>query len=112
MKSTPASGTLFTVTLLLTAAALGCMSRSSVAAGDAQTVTSTFTVEGMTCGGCELGVEMKVGKLDGVESVESSYEEGKGKVVHDPEKVTPEDIVAAIEELGYTVELVDDESGS
>ena len=105
MKSTPASGTLFTVTLLLTAAALGCMSRSSVAAGDAQTVTSTFTVEGMTCGGCELGVEMKVSDLDGVVSVEASYEKGLAGVVHDPEEVTPDEIVAAIEELGYSAQL-------
>ena len=76
-------------------------------AGDdpAAVVTSTFKVEGMTCGGCEVGVRMNVRKLDGVASVEASYDEGRAKVAYDPDKVTPEMIVEAIEKLGYTAEL-------
>lgn len=77
-------------------------------AGDdppAAEVTSTFKVEGMTCGGCEVGVRMNVKKLDGVASVEASYDEGHAKVTYDPDRVTPEMIVEAIEKLGYTAEL-------
>ncbi len=80
----------------------------SLVAGDdppAGEVTSTFKIEGMTCGGCEVGVRMSVKKLDGVSKVEASYEEGRAKVTYDPEKVTPESIVEAIEKLGYTAEL-------
>lgn len=78
----------------------------SAAAGD--TETSVFRVEGMTCGGCEAGVKMRVGKLDGVTAVDASYEEGTATVTYDPEKVTPEVIVEAIEALGYQAELAEE----
>lgn len=78
----------------------------SAAAGD--TVTSVFRVEGMTCGGCEVGVKMRVGKLDGVTAVDASYEDGTATVTYDPEKVTPEVIVDAIETLGYQAALVEE----
>ena len=68
-------------------------------------VTTTFEVQGMTCGGCEAGVKAKVKKLAGVESVEASYEQGTARVVYDPAKVTPEKIIAAIEELGYRAKV-------
>lgn len=109
MKKLPAPAGSIAFALLLALAALGWVSRSSAAADDdPRTVTSTFKVEGMTCGGCALGVKMKVGKLDGVESVAASYAKGEAEVVFHPETVTPDDIVAAIEELGYRAELVDD----
>jgi copper ion binding protein len=67
--------------------------------------TSVFKVEGMTCGGCEAGVRLSVTKLDGVEKVEASYEKGRATVTYDAAKVTPEEIVAAIEGLGYKAVL-------
>ncbi len=75
-------------------------------------VTSVFAVEGMTCGGCEAGVRFAVGKLAGVETVEASYREHRAEVTYDPAQVTPEQIIDAIEELGYTAELVEDESAA
>ncbi len=72
----------------------------------ASLVTSAFAVEGMTCGGCEAGVRLAVGKLEGVETVEASYEENRAEVTYDPAQVTPERIIAAIQELGYTAELI------
>lgn len=68
---------------------------------DRPTTTTVFRVEGMTCGGCEAGVEIVVKKLDGVASVDASFEDGTAAVTYDPESVTPEEIVAAIETLGY-----------
>lgn len=112
MKKLPELGTSIALTLLLMLAALGWVRQSSAGAGDSQTVTSTFKVEGMTCGGCELGVKVKLKKLDGVVSVDASYEKGEAEVVYHPETVTPDEIVGAIEELGYTAELVDGEPGS
>lgn len=67
---------------------------------------TTFHVTGMTCGGCEVGVRRIVKKLEGVEKVEASYEDGTATVTYRAEEVTPDDIIAAIEELGYTAELV------
>lgn len=68
-------------------------------------VTALFRIEGMTCGGCEVGVEFQVKKLDGVQRVEASYEEGQAEVTYDPTEVTPDQIVAAIERLGYEAQL-------
>lgn len=91
-----------------------CVAGEIPAAADArktETVTATFAVQGMTCGGCEAGVEMKVGRLAGVETVEASYKESRATVTYAPDEVTPEAIVAAIEELGYTAKiLAEDES--
>ena len=96
---------------LVTAWAAG---QSSAAAEDetARIVTATFAVEGMTCGGCEAGVEIKVGRLAGVQSVEASHEEGRAAVTYAPDEVTPEAIIEAIEELGYSAELVEEEAGA
>lgn len=66
--------------------------------------TTIFKVEGMTCGGCEVGVRLAVKKLAGVETVTASYDEGRAEVAYDPEEVTPEEIEAAIESLGYEAE--------
>lgn len=77
------------------------------AEGEPETTTSVFAVTGMTCGGCEVGVRRVVKKLDGVEEVEASYEAGAATVTYRAEQVTPGDIIAAIEELGYTAELVE-----
>jgi copper ion binding protein len=92
-----------------------CVAEESPAAAEGEEeriVTATFAVEGMTCGGCEAGVELKVGRLAGVEAVEASYEEGRASVTYAPDQVTPEVIVEAIEELGYSAELVEEPDGA
>ncbi len=66
-----------------------------------ETITSAFLVEGMTCGGCETGVRMAVKKLDGVEDVKASYEQGRAEVTYEATKVTTDQIIAAIGTLGY-----------
>ncbi len=71
--------------------------------------TSTFHVTGMTCGGCEVGVRRVVNKLEGVEEVEASHDEGTATVTYQTDKVTPAAIISAIAELGYTAELEESE---
>lgn len=73
------------------------------------TATVVFQIEGMTCGGCEVGVRLNVKKLDGVKKVEASYEKGHAEVTYDAAKVTPEQIEAAIEKLGYEAEMQEPE---
>lgn len=70
-------------------------------------ITDTFVIKGMTCGGCEIGVEIALRQLDGVRSADASYHEGTATVSYDPEKICPEQIVAAIEKLGYQAKRVD-----
>lgn len=96
---------------LLAALHLGDVRAMSASEGDKRTVTSTFAVEGMTCGGCEAAIEIKLRNIDGVESAEASHEKGSAVVRYDPTKVTPDRIVSAIEDLGYKVKLVETKSG-
>ena len=65
-----------------------------------------FDVVGMDCGGCVIGTRAALRKLDGVENADASYDDATGKgtawAVYDPAKVTPQRMMAAIRELGYT----------
>jgi copper chaperone CopZ len=59
-------------------------------------------IEGMHCGSCAIGIQMVVEQMDGVKSVQVSYEGKTGVFEIDPSKVAQEKIVSAIAELGYT----------
>lgn len=76
--------------------------RASVLTNPAGLVRAEFKVEGMTCGGCAIGTQMALEKLEGVEDAGASYEESRAWALYDPAKVTPERMMAAIRELGYT----------
>lgn len=65
-------------------------------------VKQSFTVTGMSCGGCEQNVEESVGNIEGVEVVVADNETDTVEV--DAEGVSDDDITAAIEDAGYTVE--------
>ena len=69
----------------------------------AQWVEVTLDVGGMTCDGCEKAIKAGVETLDGIASVESSFEEGWTKVKYDQNKTTVEDIEGKITETGYSV---------
>jgi copper chaperone CopZ len=77
----------------------GAAARSTAPAG-----AMVFHVEGMTCSGCEAGVEQAIRSVDGVKSVEASSERSHAVVTFDPQRVNPEAvdaIVAAVEKAGY-----------
>jgi copper chaperone len=62
----------------------------------------TFTVTGMSCGGCESNVESELSSLAGVDSVDADHENDSVAVV--AEGVSTDDITAAIESAGYEVD--------
>jgi len=66
-------------------------------------MTATFTVEGMTCGGCEKHVSDVVYKLDGVVEIEASYAEKNTVVTFNAGQTNAESIAVAIATTGYTV---------
>jgi len=66
------------------------------------TITRTYTVEGMTCGHCVRAVSDEVGALDGVRSVQVDLEAGSMTVTSE-DIVADEDIAAAVDEAGYLV---------
>mgnify|MGYP000925456915 FL=1 len=64
-------------------------------------ITKNYMVEGMTCGHCEASVTEEVGEIAGVTAVEATAANGRVAVTGDG--FTDEQVVAAVEEAGYTV---------
>jgi copper chaperone CopZ len=58
-------------------------------------------IEGMHCGSCAIGIQMLTTQMDGVKSAEVSYDAKKGTFEFDSSKVTKDQIVKSIAELGY-----------
>jgi len=65
------------------------------------TTEKTFTIEGMTCGHCELSVRDEVEELDGVESAQADRR--TGLLVVRGERVDDEAVREAVEAAGYRV---------
>ncbi|MGW0955887.1 heavy metal translocating P-type ATPase [Streptomyces sp. NPDC002405] len=63
-------------------------------------VVTDLTVGGMTCAACVKRVEKKLGKLDGVTAT-VNLATGRARVSHPPQ-VGPEQLIAAVEQAGYT----------
>jgi copper chaperone len=62
--------------------------------------TSTYTVEGMTCGHCVASVTEEVKKIEGVRDVQVDLESGAVTVTSDADLETAS-VKAAVEEAGY-----------
>lgn len=62
--------------------------------------TQIFTVNGMTCGHCELSVREEVEELEGVRSASADRVSGRLTVVGD---VDPAAVRQAVETAGYSV---------
>ena len=64
-----------------------------------------FLVGGMTCSACSAHVEKSVKKLEGVSSVAVNLLQNDMTVEYDDGRVTPGQIIAAVEKGGYTARL-------
>lgn len=62
-----------------------------------------FTVQGMTCEGCEEHVNNELSKVSGVLAYETSHANKSSLVTFDKSKVDVKTIEAAINKTGYTV---------
>jgi mercuric ion transport protein len=62
-----------------------------------------FTIQGMTCAGCEEHVNNELSKVVGVLSYKTSYASRSSLVTFDGSKVDVKTIEAAINKTGYTV---------
>lgn len=86
--------------LLLSLLLFGCHHvQDAPSSGDA--TKAEFHVEGMTCEGCESGVKAALEKLEGVQEAEVSHKKRRTSVTYDPAKVSPRELEAAIESVGY-----------
>jgi Cu+-exporting ATPase len=63
----------------------------------------TLAVGGMSCASCAARVEKRLNQVDGVVATVNFATEQA--MVDFPDGVTPDDLVAAIEETGYTATL-------
>ena len=68
--------------------------------------TTTLKVTGMTCGHCVRSVSEAIGSLEGVQSADVQLESGQATVVYDEGRVSPRDLVGAVQEEGYTAEEI------
>ncbi len=67
---------------------------------DTNTIVSTYTVTGMTCGHCVASVTEEVGELDGVTSVDVDLASGRVTVTS-VAPLSAADVRAAVDEAGY-----------
>lgn len=63
--------------------------------------TKNYTVEGMTCGHCELSVQEEVSEIAGV--TEANADHTTGTLTVTGEDFSDEQVVAAVTEAGYQV---------
>ncbi|HEY6962686.1 MAG TPA: heavy metal translocating P-type ATPase [Gaiellaceae bacterium] len=63
----------------------------------------TLALDGMTCASCASRIERTLNKLDGVDATVNFATE-KATVEYDPHRATHDDLVAAVERIGYRVE--------
>ncbi|GAA3196699.1 heavy-metal-associated domain-containing protein [Rhodococcus erythropolis] len=64
--------------------------------------TAEYTVSGMTCGHCVGSVKEEIGNIAGVTAVDVELASGRVVVTSDA-PVSAADVVAAVDEAGYTV---------
>lgn len=68
----------------------------------AQTLTkTTVPVEGMSCNACAASIKKKLNAMEGLEEVEVSLEHRNATVYYEEGKITPQQVLDAINELGY-----------
>ena len=66
-------------------------------------VKQVFRVADMHCSNCVMRIEGLEDDLAGVQRVRASYKKQQVEVEYDEAKVSDAQIVAAIQQLGYTV---------
>ena len=68
--------------------------------------THVFEVSGMHCGSCALLIDDALEDLPGVLSTQTTVKQGRATVELDASRSSPDDVVRAIEELGYQASLM------
>uniref|UniRef100_A0A671YMP8 Copper-transporting ATPase 2 n=1 Tax=Sparus aurata TaxID=8175 RepID=A0A671YMP8_SPAAU len=69
------------------------------------TQTVTIWIVGMTCNSCVQSIEGRISQATGVRSIAVSLKEEKGTITFDPSLTQPEQLRAAIEDMGFEASL-------
>ena len=91
---------------LLGALVLGAALPATAGAGG-DTVRTTFRVDGMHCDGCSATIVGTLERIDGVLSASADHEKGVAEVTYRPDDVSPDELEAAIEKLGYKATVLE-----
>lgn len=93
------------------AAVLGAASLASVGAAEQKSQPATkeaastreivLPVEGMSCMVCVARVKKEISAMPGVTAVNVDLAERNARISFDPKRVSPKQLVAAIDKLGY-----------
>ena len=73
--------------------------------------TTTVAIEGMTCGACTSAVEGGFKDLPGLIQFNVSLLAERAVVVHDPTKLSPDQIVEIIEDRGFDAKVLSSQQG-
>ena len=65
----------------------------------------SFRVGGMHCPNCAMHIESIEDTLPGIQRAEASYQKGVMIVEYDEKRVGEAEIKAAVEKLGYTIDV-------
>uniref|UniRef100_A0A5F9D9P5 Copper-transporting ATPase 2 n=1 Tax=Oryctolagus cuniculus TaxID=9986 RepID=A0A5F9D9P5_RABIT len=81
--------------------------------GQVQSTCSTLvlTIVGMTCASCVQSIEGVISQREGVQRISVSLAEGTGTVLYDPSVISPEELRAAVEDMGFEASVIP-ENGS
>uniref|UniRef100_A0A5F9CRN0 Copper-transporting ATPase 2 n=1 Tax=Oryctolagus cuniculus TaxID=9986 RepID=A0A5F9CRN0_RABIT len=76
--------------------------------GQVQSTCSTLvlTIVGMTCASCVQSIEGVISQREGVQRISVSLAEGTGTVLYDPSVISPEELRAAVEDMGFEASVI------
>jgi len=66
-------------------------------------ISKVLEIKGMTCVSCEIRIEKRLKKLEGIKAVKAVYSQSKLNVIYDKNKINLDRIIQAVEELDYKV---------
>uniref|UniRef100_A0A2K6BNF5 P-type Cu(+) transporter n=1 Tax=Macaca nemestrina TaxID=9545 RepID=A0A2K6BNF5_MACNE len=85
----------------------GCSPRNQV---QSTCSTTLIAIAGMTCASCVHTIEGMISQLEGVQQISVSLAEGIGTVLYNPSVISPEELRAAIEDMGFEASVVSGEA--
>ena len=81
-------------------------SNAPVAVADANTAVLKVKIPSMDCAACAVSIQTKLRKQTGIVTAQVNYDTKEAVVQYDTTKLTPEKIIAAIDETGFKAEPI------
>ncbi|XP_006154287.1 copper-transporting ATPase 2 isoform X2 [Tupaia chinensis] len=74
--------------------------------GQSMYSTVVLRIAGMTCASCVQSIEDVISQREGVQQISVSLAEGTGTVLYDPSVISPEELKAAVEDMGFEASVI------